>query len=394
MGYIVNRGTKDCPKWYAKFKDTDGKWKQKATHQTTRAAALRYVAELDARVSRGLVGIPEPTEQETTARTLTVAAMCESFLEKYNRPRIKDIAAYRRHTRAIVNQELLRFPIASMIAAEVRPLDVQRWRDALCEEKYSDHTVNRAIAVLSAAYSWAQMEEILTTRNPCSKVERMRVKPSEDHYSMEEIHRLLSLPDVPVMLVTALYAGMRKGELFGLTWPCVRLDGAVPYIDVRKSYRGATKSGKPRAVPIHPELMPILRAWQKICPATSEGLVYPVKVVNQRGRHLGGYRMGTGKDMEGIRDLLTAARCHAPDDPWHAFRHTFGTCFLEASGNGDALSKLFGHSGGSGAATVTMGYTHTGLAYLQRELAKMTLVPQAPVDEIKGRETAEAIDHP
>ena len=43
-----------------------------------------------------------------------------------------------------------------------------------------------------------------------------RIVPSEEHYTLKEVHALLRRPDCPVMVWTALYTGMRKGELCGL----------------------------------------------------------------------------------------------------------------------------------------------------------------------------------
>lgn len=396
MAYVRNRGTKDAPKWYARYKDKDGKWKQRATGQPTRAAALSWARAVEARVQRGLVGVPEPTPQEQAARSLTVGELAQRFLKEYSRPsKIKDMAVYRHVASADINQMILKFTghsIGRMLVAEVRRVDVERWRDALAAAGYVPGSVNRGMGRLSRIYNWATERDILPqdTRNPVRGVERMRELPAEEVFSLDEVHRLLALPDLPAMVWCAVYTGMRKGELFGLTWACVRLDAQVPYLDVRRSYRGPPKGGKPRAVPIHPELLPVLRRWRETCPATPVGLVFPVLRLDCGKKLPAGYRMGKTDDMAGLPELLGAADCHLPatlpgrkmapaSRCWHTLRHTFSTLFMEASGNGDAQSKLLGHSqGASGAAAISAGYTHTSLAYLQRELAKMSLLPPAP----------------
>jgi integrase len=198
--------------------------------------------------------------------------------------------------------------------------------------------------------------------------------PSEDFYSMEEIHRLLALPDLPPMVACALYTGMRRGELYGLTWACVRLDDPIPRIEVKHSFTGPTKNGKPRMIPIHPELLPWLLAWQQRCPLTPEQVVFPLNV---RGRH----RMATERDQGDnilLRKVLREAGCHDNfGRPLHAFRHSFATHLLEATGgNEDAVAKLLGHARANSAiSAVTRNYTHTGISCLYRELQKMTLAP-------------------
>ena len=42
-------------------------------------------------------------------------------------------------------------------------------------------------------------------------------------------------------------------------------------------HKGVRKSGKPRAVPIHPALLPVLRQWRSDYQLADEGLVFPTK---------------------------------------------------------------------------------------------------------------------
>jgi len=71
---VKNTGTQERPVWSWRYVDTDGKRKHRPTKQTTKAAALRVVAEIEARVARGLIGIIELSEDEQNARALTLSA--------------------------------------------------------------------------------------------------------------------------------------------------------------------------------------------------------------------------------------------------------------------------------------------------------------------------------
>ena len=53
--------------------------------------ALRFVAEIEARVARGLIGIPEPAPVVEG----TVAELCQRYLREFTSPRLKDLAAFR-----------------------------------------------------------------------------------------------------------------------------------------------------------------------------------------------------------------------------------------------------------------------------------------------------------
>ena len=60
--------------------------------------------------------------------------------------------------------------------------------------------------------------------NPVARVERLRTEASEEHHTPEQVAALMSGPDPHPVIAMAFYTGMRKGELFGLTWACVRFD--------------------------------------------------------------------------------------------------------------------------------------------------------------------------
>lgn len=372
MGTVSNRGSKDRPLWYIRYLDSDGKRKQRPSHQPTKKDAARYLAEVEARVARREIGIPEPTPEETQRKTITVRGLAEKFLAEYNPPRLRNRKHYIELARASCNQRLFPYPIASMAAAAVKRRDVEALRDALRCTHYANKTINLTLQWLSRVFSWAIDAELLAGTNPVSRVERLQTEPSDEHYTREHVAALLSGDAPHPMIATALYTGMRKGELFGLTWACVRFDLGI--IEVRKSFDGPPKNGKARTIPLHPELAPILRAWQSRCPPTAQGMVFPVQSRK-------GCRPAKRPDMGDLRPILAAAGCPGDlDRPWHAMRHTFATFFCESGGAPDALMRIMGHSGGGNA--ITAGYIHVSMDYLARELGRLSLRPPAPTNII------------
>jgi len=63
-----------------------------------------------------------------------------------------------------------------------------------------------------------------------------------------------------ILYATALYTGMRAGELAAVEWPDVDFDRRL--ITVQRSFDGPTKSDRVRYVPILDPLLPVLRAWR------------------------------------------------------------------------------------------------------------------------------------
>jgi integrase len=57
-------------------------------------------------------------------------------------------------------------------------------------------------------------------------------------------------------------------------------------------------------------------------------------------------------------------------------RRTFATLFCEAGGSRDAIEQILGHT--SSGNRITARYVLPSLAYLTREMAKLTLQPTTP----------------
>ena len=380
MGDVLNRGTKNSPRWYCRFIDGDGRRRQRATGQPTKESARRFVAEIEARISRGQVGIIEPTGADSAKKAITVRALADQFLGDvegvagYSAPRIKSIAHYRRDARSIFNTRILP-AIGAMTAATVRPSDVERLRDTELAT-LAPESVIHTLAAISKLYSWARKTGLVDCANPAQGVERPRVEHSVDYLDAPEVGRLLATVERLAtaqgatheqqarwpMVTTAIFAGLRKGELFGLRWRDVAMDAGR--LDVLRSYTLAPKSGKARHLPMHAEIVRALRWWRERCPATAEALVFPVE--GSPGR----LRMGAPEDRSGIGEAFAVAGCHAPADGhrWHCLRHSFASHFAMGGGSLYSLQRLLGHA----SPAMTQRYAHLSPDHLASEVARLS----------------------
>lgn len=368
MGDVKNRGTKDRPLWYCRYIDIDGKRKHRPTHQPTKALAMRFVAEVEARIARGLVGIAEPTEPERQGQALTLEALAARFLAEANPP-TKDPKRYRLLMRYMLNKHVLP-DLGSVAIVSLKPGQIEALRDRKLAEGYKLPTVNCMIKNVSVLYVWARKQGLYDGTNPTGGLRKTPPTGLTDYLSSDEVARLLSYareqaPDVYTMVATAIYTGMHKGELFGLRWIDLLFDRGV--IHVAHSYGKTPKSGKWRPVPLHPALVPILRAWQQR--RLPGPLVFPI--VQQRGQRL---RMGTPDDMLAIEEMLRASGCHVPVRPWHALRHTFASHYAMAGGNLLALQKILGHS----KFEMTQIYSHLAPDYMAGEMARLSFGAPLP----------------
>ncbi len=332
----------------------------RASHQPTKELARRYLVEIEARVARGAVGIPEPA-----AAAPTLNALAERFLVEYSRPRVKDLAGYRQNARCALRRAL---PLLGQRPADsVSSAEIAKLRDTL-GARFSAGSVRVTLAFLGAVYSWAHKAGIVP-QNPCRGVEQPAQRALLEFLSKEEATRLLShaeahAPALHPMLAMALHCGLRKGELFGLRWR--DLDLAARRLDVMRSGRGLPKGNKPRHLRLPRKLVPILAEWQKRCPNTAEGLVFPV-VRRARPSLPAKAKMGNSADMLGLSELLAAAGCAPLTRPWHALRHTFASHFIMNGGNLLCLQKILGHSD----IKMTLKYAHLAPDFLADEMERV-----------------------
>jgi integrase len=326
----------------------------RASHQPSKDLARRYLLEVEGRIARGNVGIPEPTPEAPT-----VAELVERFLSEYSRPRVKDLAEYRQNARCALRRTL---PLLGDKPADaVKSADIAKLRDAL-GEKFSAASVRVTLAFLATVFSFATKAGIVTM-NPCLGIEKPPQRALLEFLSKEDAGKLLAYayehaPARHPMLAVALHCGLRKGELFGLRWRDLDLDARR--IDVMRSCRKLPKGSKPRHLRLPSVLLAILRDWRERCPKTAESLVFPVV---RRGTT----NMGSSKDMLDLPELLTAAGCTQLARPWHALRHTFASHFVMNGGNILTLQKILGHSD----IKMTLQYAHLAPDFLGEEMERV-----------------------
>ena len=145
---------------------------------------------------------------------------------------------------------------------------------------------------------------------------------------------------------TAIYAGLRVGEICGLEWSDLDFDNGL--IRIRRSEdKPYPKNNKYRTVFIADPLVPLLRAWRNRCP--SDTLVFP-NLANKRQR----------RDSRVFRSIFHECRERAGllRLTFHALRHTFASHYMLAGGDIFRLSCLLGHQSVAFTARV---YAHLSL---------------------------------
>ncbi len=350
--------------WYVRYRDTDGRRKQRASHQPTHALARQYLRAVEGRITRGLVGIPELAPPQPTVQELITR-----FLNEYTRPQIKDLDKYRLYARTALRRALPR--LGKLAAESVQPADVDKLRQTL-GRSLAPSSVRLTLDFLNTVYSWAVKCKLIVN-NPLRSLEKPAARGTAagvtEYLSKAEILTLLSVAEQRASSGTladrmryscvhfALHTGLRRGEIFGLRWS--DLDFDTRRLTVARSYRSTPKSGKARHLRLPEEVVPVLFAWSRECPHTAEGLVFPIVTATPR--------IGADFDTLELPTLLTAAGCRARVRPWHALRHSFASHYMMAGGNILALQNILGHSD----LRMTLVYSHLAPDFLAEQMNKV-----------------------
>jgi integrase len=195
------------------------------------------------------------TIQEAAERFLAGADHGSILSRKNTRYAPKTVRGYRQAFDDWVNPEL-----GHVGVERLRRSQVQRWVDWVGSQR-AGATTRNAFHALAALYSWLlpRHDEMV---DPTTGVRLPRPGGPRERYAQPEaISGLLERLDADLRLPYALafYAGLRRGEIQGLTWENVR-DG---WIRVERSLDpedgwGPPKSGHPRDVPVFAPLEPYL----------------------------------------------------------------------------------------------------------------------------------------
>lgn len=219
----------------------------------------------------------------------------------------------------------------------VRRVELQDLVDELHATGLSASTVQCSLLPLRAMYRRAVARGELDV-NPTSGLELPAVRSGRDRIaSPDEAANLLAALDVDdrALWATALYAGLRRGELMALDWSNVDLN--VNTVAVEAGWdimegRIATKSRQNRRVPIATGLRGYLLE-HKLRSGRSEGLVFGVTTSRPFRPEAVTERAGKAWKAAGL-DRITLHEC----------RHTFASLAIAAGVNAKALSTYMGHA--------------------------------------------------
>ena len=261
-------------------------------------------------------------------------------------------------------------PRPSLTPADFSPENVRTYLGVLFHDGVSRASAARKLAAIRTFARWLRREG-LVDRDPAALAatpKREQTLPA--HLSIDEMNRLLEMPDRgdPLgrrdqAILEVFYAsGLRLSELVGLDLDDLNLNGRM--------VRVLGKGRKERLVPINQSAADAIRAYLKdrdaILRASKAGgpsrasgagrasrTEHPL-FVNYRGE-----RLGPRSIHRLVRKYMAMCSARFGISP-HALRHSFATHLLERGADLRGIQEMLGHA----RLSTTQRYTHVDSAHL------------------------------
>jgi integrase len=317
----------------------------------------------------------------------------EEFLENLYGPWV---AAERKSGSATLARLRASFkPLLKKKLDELVPHELELWRTTRRDERgVSAATINRDLAALKAALSWAVKRKLLE-KNPLNGLEPLQERDSEQkvrYLSPEELKRLYNVLDarderkrrerdshnkwlrergqpelldlrtvryvdhLRPMIELSLHTGLRRGELFNLKWS--EIDFRHRILTVKAS---TAKSGKLRHIPLNETAYSCLKDWHK--QTGGKGLVFP----GPRGKVFDNCNKSWRRVLQGAGLRYKKDDKWVNEFRWHDMRHHFASKLVMSGVDLNTVRELLGHAD----IKMTLRYAHLAPEVKARAVAKL-----------------------
>ena len=382
--------------WYLQVIDALGRRRCVASSAKTKTEAKRLAVDMERRYERQRFG-SEPKDLDDGGGS--VDELMEWWIRTFLSQAASDTGAssIRKH---IIGSALGQIRVAEVTSGKIDLFLTEK------ERVLSARSVNHLRGYLSRAFTMARRMERFPRPNPVADVPKRKVvKRLPDYLRPHEVPPLLASlrPKWKPLFATAIYTGMRKGELFGLQKPDVDFSSGLILVS-RSHERDIPKGGRVEAIPINSELVTYLR--RAIAASPSE-LVFPGEQGDMLPKHTAlehvlrramrrsglvtGYihkcrRHGCGHhEAAPDANLRRCPVCTFKLFPvgqvrkirFHHLRHTTASLLLMNGADLAAVQRIMRHQD---PRLTTEVYGHLSPGYLKKEIERLSFGP-APAED-------------
>lgn len=323
----------------------------------------------------GILPIKEKKSQKFTLKT---------FIEN-------EYEAWRKANRKNGSDDLRRLKtnflgeFGDLLLSELSPMLIEKWRTKRINNGKTIATVNRDIVILKSALAKA-VEWELIKEHPLAKLKlfkmdskaKVRYLDREEEKCLKEalisrdkelkekresgnqwrrergyecfqdLHQFVFSDYLSPMVLIALNTGLRRGELFSLTWD------DIDFTTANLTVKGDTaKSGKTRHIPLNAIALQALKDWRQINDA--EGLIFSSARTGMAFNHV-------KKSWVGVLE-----KAKIKNFRWHDMRHHFASKLVMAGVDLNTVRELLGHAD----IKMTLRYAHLAPEHKANAVAKL-----------------------
>ena len=339
--------------WVLDYRDHEGKRRietfKKKKDADARAAEVAVDIKVGVHVPRGAsITVAEAGENWIAERT---GRDGDERLEKGT------LLQYRQHLDLHINNK--EYGIEHIKLADLSTPGVAAFEQAMREAKVSAAMRRKILVSLSSLLR----EAMRTGQINRNVMDGMRTKGGKRHKrpleigkdipTMQEVATFLAASDGlwRAFFMVAVFSGLRASELRGLKWENVEQDTGKIHVRERADFENTLGSPKTassrRTVPVGVNVVNALRDWEKKCPASEHGLVFPTRK--------GGVQSASNIRSRALIPLMEKAGILGKDGKakytgLHALRHFYASWLINPVDRGGqgvppkVVQERMGHS--------------------------------------------------
>lgn len=319
------------PYWWLRYTGADGRQKKESTKTTRKTEAERLLLKRRQAAMEGII-------PDRNKKSVLFSALIKDYLVSSEHQKAYESKKYRVD---LLLKEFGDIPLpAFSIKAE------EQYQSKRLKEGKKPVTVNKELAtlkhMLAKAVEWSMVSEeavkgALKVKLLQENNRRLRYLDKAECVTLIDKCAMHLKP----MVVTALNTGMRRGEIFGLTWDRVDLTHGFVLLHT-------TKNGERRELPIN---------------ATLRAQFVELALGNVDG-HRFVFHEKDGKPYDSVKRSFSKACKDAgiTDFHFHDLRHTFASQLVMNGADLTTVKELLGHKD----IKMTLRYAHCRVAFSLR----------------------------
>ena len=270
-------------------------------------------------------------KQEQLSETITLREIFDRFIAVYKTETVEK-------TSKRVNELYLKWidpPLGASRLIDIKVEDIQSII-IVASETLSPRSVNYIKSTIQILFNYAKKNDLYFKDNPATKV-KVKLKDNKRN-------RFLTKDEAHILLLS-LYAGLRAGEIFNLTWERVLWN--IDMISIADP-----KNGEGRMEPMHIVVKDMLKRRHK-----SDSIGYVFK--SREGGKIKDISNAFQRAVErlGLNESITDSRQKVV---FHTLRHTYASWLVMAGVDLYTTQKLMGHKN----SQMTQRYAHLAPEHL------------------------------